>query len=285
MERTKPAAEFGAWLSIGAYIFLSVMKLAVGYASGSQALLADGLNNSSDIVASLAVVIGLRIARKPADAEHRYGHSRAETVASLVASFIMAVVGIEVLFQSVTRFLKGEVPVPNAAAAWTALFAAAVMYAVYRYNLRLSRVTGSLALKAAAADNRSDMLVSLGTFIGILGTVWGLYWLDSLAAVIVGLVICKTAVDIFKEATHLLTDGFDDKELETYKATVTSMEGVEHVKDIKGRIHGSHVFVDLTIEVDQRMSVYDSHAITENIEHKLREKHRIRHVHVHIEPH
>jgi cation diffusion facilitator family transporter len=93
-------AERGARISIIAYIALSFLKLGVGYLSKSKALTADGLNNTTDIVASLAVLIGLKIARKPADENHLYGHFRAETIASLIASLIMIAVGIDVLYNA-----------------------------------------------------------------------------------------------------------------------------------------------------------------------------------------
>src|SRR5690606_3463501 len=89
--------ERGAWLSIGAYIFLSAIKLAFGIAGSSEALKADGLNHLTDIIASVAVLVGLRISQTPPDDNHHYGHLRAETVASLLASFIMAVIGLQVL--------------------------------------------------------------------------------------------------------------------------------------------------------------------------------------------
>lgn len=97
------AGEKGAYLSIIAYIFLSALKLAAGYLGDSEALKADGLNNTTDIIASVAVLIGLRISQRPPDDDHRYGHFRAETIASLVASFIMIYVGIEVLISAAEK--------------------------------------------------------------------------------------------------------------------------------------------------------------------------------------
>lgn len=281
----KPNVEIGAWLSIFAYIGLALLKVGVGLMAGSSALFADGLNNSTDVVASLAVLIGLRIAKKPADANHRYGHSRAETLASLVASFIMAMVGLQVLLSSFSKLLSGDLPSPDPVAAWTAIASAAAIYMVYRFNLKLSVKTGSLAMKSVALDNRSDAVVSVGAAIGILGSLLGIAWLDGVTAFIVGLIICKTGWDIFREASHRLTDGFNVQELEEFRSTVTNLDGVEHVKDIKGRFHGDYIFVDLTISVDKDMSVFDSHAITEKVESELEEKHQIQHVHVHIEPH
>ncbi|MFP4978522.1 cation diffusion facilitator family transporter [Paenibacillus sp. CN-4] len=283
-ETTAGRAETGAILSIIVYLILAAGKLAAGHWAGSQGLTADGLNNTTDILASLAVLIGLRISKIPADADHRYGHFRAETVASLVASFIMAAVGIQVLIGAAGKLMHPVHTAPDLWAAAVAGVSGLAMYGVYRYNLRLARETGSHALKAAAADNRSDAWVSFGTVIGIAGSAWGLAWLDALTALIVGLLICRTAWEVFREASHMLTDGFDVEELEKYKRTVSSMEGVDRVKDIRGRVYGNQIIVDLTIEVDQEMTVLTSHALSDSIEEKLRDKYNIRQTHVHIEP-
>ncbi|QRG70144.1 cation diffusion facilitator family transporter [Brevibacillus choshinensis] len=276
--------EKGAWISIITYICLSILKLGVGYVSNSEALLADGLNNTTDIIASIAVLIGLKISRKPPDKDHPYGHFRAETISALIASFIMISVGIQVLYQAVIGLFSPDVQAPDLLAAWTALFCAMIMFIVYRYNRQLAQKIKSQAMMAAAQDNRSDALVSIGAFIGIMGSQLGLPWLDSLTAVVVGVIICKTAWDIFREATHTLTDGFDEETLETFKQTIEDTPGVEFIKDIKARKHGSSVLVDAVITVDHRLNVIQSHEITEEIEKKMLREYRIRHVHVHIEP-
>ncbi|AIQ23797.1 MULTISPECIES: cation diffusion facilitator family transporter [Paenibacillus] len=276
--------EKGAWLSIVAYIFLSAIKLFIGTVAGSQALLADGLNNSTDIIASIAILIGLKISRRPPDSNHSYGHFRAETVASLIASFIMIVVGLQVLYQGVNKFIQPELESPDLIAAWTAVFCAVIMMGVYMYNIRLARSINSNAMRAVALDNRSDALVSIGAFVGIVASGFGIPWLDPLTAIIVGLIICKTAWDIFSKATHDLTDGFDAEELELMKETVAEIDGVQSIKDIKARIHGNNVLVDTTVLVDSELSVVQSHDITEEIEEQLKDRHQVSNVLVHIEP-
>lgn len=276
--------EKGAWVGIIAYLVLSILKLAVGSLSGSEALLADGLNNSTDIVASIAVLIGLRISRKPPDRNHRYGHYRAETVAALIASFIMMTVGLQVIVQAVSACFKPSIQSPDLISAWTALLCAFAMWLIYRYNYRLARKIDSRALMAAAQDHRSDALVSIGAFIGIIGSQFGLAWLDPLTAGVVGVIICKTAWDIFKDATHALTDGFDERQLAELRKTVTASPGVRGVKDIKARIHGSNVLVDVTIQVNNQLNVIESHAITETIEERMKMNHNVSHIHIHIEP-
>lgn len=276
--------ERGVWVSIVAYLFCSFAKVTVAWYAGSEALLADGLNNTTDVVASVAVLIGLRIARKPPDHDHPYGHFRAETISALVASFIMFAVGVEVLTRAIPSLLAPEASAPDLLAGWVALGSAFIMIIVYRYNIRLAKATDSQALAAAALDNRSDAWVSIGTFAGIAGAQFHLHWLDPLAALVVGVLIVKTAWDIFREATHRLTDGFEPGELEILRGTISQIPGVSDIKDIKARYLGSSIIVDAIIHVDPQLNVEESHVITEEIEKMMKEAHQIKTVHIHIEP-
>ncbi|GIP38469.1 putative transporter YeaB [Paenibacillus sp. J31TS4] len=280
----RETGDKGAWVSIIAYLCLSAIKLAIGLHFASEALVADGLNNTTDIAASIAILIGLRVSRRPPDHDHRYGHTRAETIASLVASLIMAGVGVQVVAQAVRSLFSPLETAPAMVTAWTALFCGLAMLGVYAYNKRLAARLHSHALQAAAQDNKSDALVSFGAFVGIVGAQFGLFWLDPLTAVLVGVIICKTAWDIFREATHSLTDGFEEDELLVLKRTVAATPGVEAVKDIKARSHGSQILVDVTIEVEGQLNVLESHEICDEVEQRMLEEHQIRHVHVHIEP-
>ncbi|MCD9023699.1 cation diffusion facilitator family transporter [Cohnella silvisoli] len=276
--------EKGAWISIWAYLVLSSLKLTAGWIFASEALTADGFNNVTDIVASVAVLIGLRISRKPPDQDHPYGHLRAETIAALLASFIMGTVGLQVLIAAVRNLWNGEFVSPGLNAGWIALLAAAAMYGIYTYNVRLARRINNQALMAAAKDNRSDALVSLGAAIGIFGSRLGLPWLDGVAAIVVGCIILKTAWEIFTSATLTLTDGFDVKQLMSLRTTVEKTEGVKAIKDIRARIHGSTVLVDVVIVVSPDISLVESHAICDTIEQRMKRKHDIVNVHVHVEP-
>lgn len=279
------AGEKGAWLSIGTYIFLSFMKLTVGYLGASHALKADGLNNTTDIIASIAVLIGLRISQKPPDLNHQYGHLRAETIASLVASFIMLVVGLQVLSNSVQGLFNPIEHEPSPLTAVVALVSAAIMYFVYRYNLKLANKIKSSAVRAAAYDNRSDALVSIGTAVGIGGALLGFAIIDVITALIVGLIIIKTAIEIFWEAVHTLTDGFDAEQTETLKLLIGKVDGVINLVDIKGRSHGNMSFVDVTVTVNPYLNVIESHRISDKIEETVKQFNPYCLVLVHIEPH
>lgn len=278
------AGERGAMISIIAYLVLSVLKLAIGFISNSEALKADGLNNTTDIIASIAVLIGLRIAQRPPDKDHRYGHWKSETVASLMASFIMFAVGIQVIMDAIRSMFEADQGTPDVLAGYVALFSAIVMYFVYRYNNRLAIRIKSKAVMAAAKDNISDAWVSIGTAVGIFGSQLNMPWLDTVTALVVGVLICKTAWDIFRESTHELTDGFDIEKLDTYKQLILTIHGVEGIKEIKGRNYGNNEIIDAVIIVDSSLSIVEAHDIATYVESTMKEEHDVYDIHIHVEP-
>ena len=181
----------------------------------------------------------------------------------------MATVGLEVVISAIQSFLNRKQAAPNVLAAWVALFSAVVMYCVYLYTKKCS-TNKSKSLEAAAKDNLSDALVSIGTVVGIVGSQFQMPILDPIAALIVGLIICKTAWEIFVESSHMLTDGIDPDKMEEYADAIEHIGGVENIVDIRARMYGNQTYVDITIEVDARMDVGESHCITDNIEAMLR---------------
>ncbi|WP_026886332.1 cation diffusion facilitator family transporter [Clostridium beijerinckii] len=277
-------AERGARVSIIAYITLSLLKLGVGFLAQSKALLADGINNTTDIIASVAVLIGLKISGKPADDDHPYGHLRAETIASLIASLIMLAVGLDVLYNAIKSVIFFNPKAPDLISAVVAIFCAAAIYMVYRYNMRIAVKIKSSGLMAAAKDNLSDAWVSIGTTIGIVASQFGFPWIDPLAAVVVSALILKTGWDIFREATHNLSDGFSREKLDGITKSINQVPGVKQIKNIRARVHGNNILLDLVVSVSSELSLVEGHSITEKIEDKLKEDLDITQVMVHVEP-
>ena len=277
-------AEKGAIVSIVAYIFLSLIKIFIGVTYQSVALRADGLNNLTDVFSSIAVLTGLKLARRPADDNHPYGHWKAETIASLITSFVMLLVGIQVLYSSFNRIIAGEIMPPEKITGWIGFIGAVIMTGVYFYNLALAKKINSEGLKAVAKDNLSDALTSLGTTIAIIGTMLGYVWMDGAMAIIVSIIIIKTGLEIFRDSAFSLSDGFNTADLDRYKASVLSLPNVLSVKDIKARKYGANIYVDLTIMVDATLTVREGHQITENVERILRDSYGIIDIDVHVEP-
>lgn len=279
------ASQKGAWVSIGTYILLTSVKLTVGLLAGSQAITADGLNNATDVLGSVAVLYGLKIAQRPADDDHRYGHERAEGVASLVVATIMSLVSIDVGFSAVRSIFTPAQEPPAMWSLWVAMAASAVMLVVYTYNMGLAKRTGSKALEAAAHDNRSDALTSLGAAVGILGAQFGWGWADPLAGLVVAFMIARTAWFIGREAAHMLMDGFADLDrIKALRNDVKQVNGVIKVHNLRCRHLGTSVAVDVTVAVPGFMSVIEAHDVADRVEAILTAQEDVQEVHVHVEP-
>ncbi len=277
-------AERGALISIVAYLILSAAKLATGHLLHSSSLVADGYNNLSDIISNVALLIGIRMARQPADRDHRFGHWKIEDLASLVTSIIMFYVGFDVLRDTVQKILSRETTVIDPLGAIVGVASALVMFAVYLYNRSLAKKAQSKALNAAAKDNLSDVVTSLGTSVAIGASALHYPIVDQLAAIIITFFILKTAYDIFIESSFSLSDGFDESLLDKYKAAILELPKVSRVKSQRGRTYGSNIYLDVVIEMNPDLSVYESHAITEEVERLLKEKFGVFDIDVHVEP-
>ncbi|HHC9295558.1 TPA: cation diffusion facilitator family transporter [Staphylococcus aureus] len=276
-------AQRGAYLSLIVYIILSIVKYVTGFVFNSAAVRADALNNMTDIIVSLAVIIGLKISIKPADRNHPYGHLKSENISSLLVSFVIMFVGIQVVIQNAPRLFKEDDVVPNAITIIVSLISGLVMLIVFAVNQRLAKRTKSSSLNSAAKDNLSDSLVSIGTAIGLIFTQIGFPIVDIILATLLGLLIVYTGFGIFKEAIFMLSDGFNETELEAYRNDILEVDEVQEVKSIKGRYHGSSVCIDVTIVVDANLSLVEAHQICDNVEHHLHKK-GISSVYVHPEP-
>lgn len=277
-------ARLGAVLSIVTYIFLTLVKITFGFLDQSDALIADGLNNFTDVIGSTALFIGLTIALIPRDDNHTYGHYRAELIAALIASFIMFAVGIQVIIQTVIKFINNDYAEPSTTSLYISIFSMIIMLIVAFINFRLANKVNSVALKAASFDNLQDGLVSLGAAIGIIGVLIGFETLDTIASFLIGILIIYTAVIIFKETATTLTDGFNSKTLKEMEEIVQNVSGVIDVVDIKGRSHGFIYFVDVTVTVNPKLNVVEGHLITERIERAMSDAFGDTETIVHIEP-
>ncbi len=277
-------AEKGIIVSLLVYVFLSALKIFIGIRWTSSALRADGLNNLTDAASSITVLIGLRTARKPADEDHRYGHWKAEPIASLITSLIMLTVGVQVVFTSGKIILSTEFSVPNPLTGLVALFSGLVLFILYRGNAILAKKLKSSGLKAVSRDNLADALTSFVTGFAIFASMIGLDWVDGYMAFLVGVIILKTGYDVFVESAFSLSDGFDIEEIRTYTKATLSIPGVKEVKAIKGRMYGPNVYLDVTILVDGSLTVQEGHDITQEVEDHLYHQYGVLDIDVHVEP-
>lgn len=283
-EQALKLAERGAIVSIIAYIFLSTAKILVGYFAKSQALAADGWNNFTDILSSIFVLIGLRLSRRPKDDTHQYGHWKIETIASLITSFIMFAVGLKVIIPAFMRFFNHHLEEPDPISCIVGFISAIIMYFVYRYNKKLATNVNSIGLMAAAKDNLSDALTSIGTSVAIIASIWNMPWLDNLTAFIIGFIIIHTAWEIFHQSAFALSDGFEQEKLDEYKNYMEKLDGIRGVRLIRGRQYGANIFIDAVVYMDPNITVKESHDIADHVEEQLMKQFDIYDVELHVEP-
>lgn len=276
-------AQRGAYLSIITYIILSVVKYYFGMEYDSAAVRADALNNMTDIFASVAVLIGLKISIRPPDDNHPYGHLKSENIASLVVSFIIIFVGVQVLFENLPAIFSPVVSTPDPVVIYISIASGLIMLAVFFINSKLAEKTNSSSLKSAAMDNMSDSMISFGTAAGLILTQLGLPVADVIIASILGVLIMYTGFKILKGAVFALSDGYNDADLIEHKEDVLEVPGVMDVKSIKGRYHGSSIFLDVTIIVDPEISITEAHYICDQVEAHMHDK-GIMSLYVHPEP-
>lgn len=291
-ENSRPIIV-ATWIGIIVNIMLTILKGVGGFLSGSKALLADALHSASDIVGSVVVLFAVKIANKPPDEEHPYGHGKAENIASMIVSLLLIIVGIEISVSSIKVFF-GDVPTaPGTLALVILAISILVKELLFHYKHWLGKKYQSTALIAEAWHHRSDSLSSIAALIGVGLAILGarldihiLVYGDAVAGIIVSFIVIKVGYELMKtSATVVLEKVLSNEEIEAYKDTVQSIEGVKRIDQLHARTHGSYVVIDIKISVNSNITVEKGHDIASLAKHALLDKHEeVGDVLVHINP-
>ena len=266
------SAQHAAALNLVVYGGLTVAELWIAQLAHSRALAADGLNNLTGVASALILLWGLQVSQQRPDSEHRFGHWRFQTIATLLSGLIMLVVGLDVVldgYHGLQAWYQGKVQVPGVLAVYVSLAAGVAMASVSLMNHIRAKQLDSSVLRTASKDSFSDAATSGGTLLAILGAKAGWLWLDGGAAIAVGLLILYAAWTILRDAIFELTDGFDTKKIAAYRQTITQVPGVLGVQSIEARYAGDAVLLTIGIRVDPTMTVADSYELGERVERKL----------------
>ncbi|NMM85790.1 cation-efflux pump [Rhodococcus sp. SRB_17] len=285
-EARAAAAARSTWVSVGVNLVLSALQIAVGVLAKSQALIADGLHSFSDLVADFVVLFANHHAHKDPDEGHPYGHQRFETAASLMLGLVLLGVGVGMVWSAV---LKVQNPAAlqqvHVAALWVALATLVLKELLFRYMLRVAKRVKSSMLVANAWHARADAASSLVVAIGIAGNLAGYTILDTIAALIVGLMVARTGWQFGWSALHDLMDSaVDESEVQAIGQTLRETPGVRGVHDVRTRKMGDMVVVDVHLEVDATLSVEAGHAIAVDARARVLQRHRVLDVMTHVDP-
>jgi cation diffusion facilitator family transporter len=266
--------------------FLGVIKTIGGFLFNSHALIADGLHSLSDLIIDFMVIIGGHWSHQAADAEHPYGHQRIETALTLFISIFLIFTGIIIGYDAFRSMLHPVFEPTNKLALILAIISAAANEGLFRYTLHVNHHIQTDLLKACAWHHRSDALTSIVVVIGIFASLLGFHRLDHIAAIFVGLIIIKMGWDYTWESIQQLIDrGVDLETNEAITHTIQKIAGVEKIHQLRTRLMGQDIFVDVHVMVDPYLSVSAGHYIAQDVHHQLMKKFpQIVDVTVHIDP-
>ncbi len=268
-------------------IVLSVIKFFAGVVSNSTAMISDAVHSASDVFSTVVVMIGVSISHEGTDEEHQYGHERLESIAAIVIAIVLAITGAGIGFDGILLIFSGKenIQIPGGLALYAAVISIVVKEWMYWYTRHAALKIKSDALLADAWHHRTDALSSIGSFIGIFGARMGYPILEPLASVLICLFIIKAAYEIFMEAINKIVDkSCDEETLENINKAVYSVENVIKIDDLKTRMFGNKIYVDIEIAVDGEMTLKEAHEISHNVHDKVEEIEGIKHCMVHVNP-
>lgn len=273
-------------ISIIINVSLTIVKAIVGVLSGSTALIADAFHSASDLFATIVLLQGLKIAHKPADEDHPYGHHRAETITAKFLAIILIVTGLGIGLASYKILRQPVVRVPEIMAAYIAILSIVSKEWLYRYTIKIGNKINSSAVIADAWHHRSDAFSSIAALIGIVGARFGYPIMDPLVGILVAILILKTGVSIYKQAIIDLMDTAPPKQiLNEIRKIALQAQGIKEVQDVKMRQYGSKFMVDMKVCVDPSITVKEGHDAAAGAKKNIMESgHDIQDVLIHVNP-
>lgn len=292
METRESIAKRIAWISLIFNIILTIGKIIIGLLGNSDAVFADGIHSGADVFASVIVLLVIKIANKPADQEHPYGHGKAEVIVSAIIGMLLFLVSIYVVYEGVSGFFH-EVETPTFLAMWVAVFSYLVKYFLYHISLKVAVQQNSKAIEAIAVDHKADIVASIAAAIGVFLSIMGerfhfllFMYGDKLASIFVAYLIFKIAKEMLTEAFQILLErNIDSKIIKEYREIISSFPEVKRIDRIRAREHGHYILVDLRISIEHSMTIKEGHDLSKKVKETLMEKFdNIEEVLIHLNP-
>jgi cation diffusion facilitator family transporter len=278
-------------VGLGANTILALAKTFVGIIGNSPALLADGINSTSDVAYGVVMSICMRISSKPADHEHPYGHDQMESIAAVIVGAFVISTAIAIFWNSVNNvyeLLNGQDGFSGAAgvALWVAVFTIVSKIWLTGWTGRIGKKTNNSAVQALAHDHRNDVFASAAAAVGIYFGRMGFPWVDPLAGALVSLIILFTGIEILRSASADLMDTVPGKSLgKQVRAILAQHNGVKEVEEVNAHRFGPYLVMNITIGINGELKVREGDAIATAVEEDLLEEIEfLRRVHVHYHP-
>jgi cation diffusion facilitator family transporter len=290
-EHNEHRSIYAVNLGLGANIVLAILKTVIGIMGHSPALLADGINSTSDVAYYIVVRVFVGMARKPADDEHPYGHRQLESIAALVVGAFVLTTAVAIFWDAVNKVYDmwvglGDFSGATQWALMAALFTVCIKIALTHITRRIGRQTKNPAVYALAYDHRNDIFAASAAAVGIFLGRMGYPWVDPLAGAVVAVVILLTGIAILRESSDDLMDTLPGRDLqEQIRQVVKSVSGIQTIEEIHAHRFGPYLVVNITIGIEGALSVVEGDRIATRVEQKLCSQiDLLQRVHVHYHP-
>ena len=275
-----------AKIGIAGNIILTILNAIIGLAAGSTALVAEAADNFADIISSLIGLIAFRIGLKPADKDHPYGHGRIEPIVGLFIALILLYVAYQIFLDAYTKFIMlNSLTPPGWIAALMALVALVINLYMSVYLLKTGKKINSHVLTATGNQKRMDVLACAAVAGGVVGSQLGYPILDPILAVIIGLLIVKTALEMGRENFNSIMGKVPPNLEDRINKVVLYIKEVKSVDNIKINPVGPYYYAEMDICLDKKMPVEDAYQITNQVEKMVLESIQfINGISIHIHP-
>lgn len=284
MDRFEVTKKAGMYGIIG-NIFLLIIKSIVGFASHSQAMIADAANSASDIFASLMTFIGNKIASEPGDKKHNFGHGKAEYIFSLFISISMMVVSLKLLYDAIFSLVYHSALTFSWFLVFVCIITIITKLTLFLYTNKLSKKQYNILLEANKKDHRNDCIVTTFTLISVLLSLIGVYWFDGIVGIGISIWIFITGLKIFIESYNVLMDISIDENTKTLIGNlIKKYPQIQKSDEISSTPVGYQHIIVLTIYVDGNMSTFDSHELADKLENDITKLDNVYQTIIHVNP-
>ena len=272
-------------------LFLMIMKIIAGIIGKSTAIISDALNSAGDVGTAFVVLITGKMSRKADDDDHQYGHEKYESMVSVFLGVALIVTVLEIgktAFSQIYGYFFQDLVIekPGFVALFAAIATIVIKETMYQFTIRSAKKANSPSLNAMAWDHRSDELSALGVIIGIGGAMLGVVVLEPIASLIICFFILNVAFRIIKVGFSQVVDqAADSHVIEAIKEIVATHPEIKNLDDLKTRIFGAKLYVDMEIAINPTLSVKNGHAIAEQLHDEIEEKiPNVKHCMIHVNP-
>jgi cation diffusion facilitator family transporter len=274
-----------ARLSILSNSFLIVMKLAVGFISGSVSIISEAIHSSMDLIAAVIAFFSVKVSDTPPDSRHPYGHGKVENISGVIEALLIFIAAIWIIIEGVKKLLSHDIKLESIGIGSAVMLISAVLNAYVSGRLyKVARETKSVALEADALHLKTDVYTSLGVAVGLgLIMLTGINWLDPVVAIMVAIFIIFESYQLLRKAfTPLMDVSWDEEDIDDLENTLNAMHVNYH--ELRTRVAGNYRFIDLHIDMPKDLSIESAHKYCDMIEEKLTSKFENLNVTIHVEP-